>query len=91
VPGRTDQTPYEYATLVTERLPATALQVGMIAELFVRDQFGRAESSPGDELAAKQAWRAMRPSILRAFLKRVAELARSGLRLDWRRKLHEGR
>jgi transglutaminase-like putative cysteine protease len=91
VPGRIDQTPYEYAALLTKRLPASALQVGMIAELFVRDRFGRGGSSPGDQMAAKQAWRALRPSMFRAFLKRVPELARSGLRLDWRRKLREGR
>jgi transglutaminase-like putative cysteine protease len=91
VAGRIDQTPYEYAILVTERLPQSALQVGLIAEMYVRDRFGHGGSNPGDETAAKQAWRALRPSMFGALLQRVPQLARSGLRLDWWRKLGEER
>jgi transglutaminase-like putative cysteine protease len=91
VPGRADQTPYEYGITVTERFPASALQVGRIADLFVRDQFGAAGASPADEAAAKQAWRALRPAMLRAFLRRGPQLVRSRLRVVWRRELHGGR
>jgi transglutaminase-like putative cysteine protease len=90
VPGRADQTPYEYETMVTERFPASALQVGMIAELYVRDRFGAAGASPADEAAARQAWRALRVAMLAAFLRRGPQVVRSRLRVDWRRKLRGG-
>jgi transglutaminase-like putative cysteine protease len=86
VRGRIDQTPYEYAVVVAERLPGSASQVGRIAELFVRDQFGREEMSPADERAAREAWATLRPSMVRAMLRRLPNRVRSAVSLDWRRR-----
>jgi transglutaminase-like putative cysteine protease len=86
VTGHIHHTPYEYASLVAERLPGSAPQVGRIAALFVRDQFGRETMSAADERAARQAWTTLRPSMLRALLRRLPNRLRSAVSLDWRRK-----
>ncbi len=80
VTGRAHYTPYEYASLVAQRLPASAPQVGQIADLFVRDQFAQGAVGPADEQNAKRAWGMLRPSMFRALLRRLPELLRSSVR-----------
>jgi transglutaminase-like putative cysteine protease len=80
VTGHVHHTPYEYASLVAERLPASAPQVAQITDLFVRDQFAQGAVGPADEREAKQAWGVLRPSMFKALLRRLPELLRSGVR-----------
>lgn len=84
VTGYVHHTPYEYASLVSQRLPASAPQVGQIADLYVRDQFAQRSVSPEDEQTAKQAWGILRPSMFRALLRRLPELVRSSMHRPWR-------
>jgi transglutaminase-like putative cysteine protease len=84
VTGYVHHTPYEYASLVAQCLPASAPQVGQIAALFVRDQFAQKGASSTEEQTAKQAWQVLRPSMFRALLRRLPEVARSSVRHLWR-------
>jgi len=79
--GHSYQTPYEYASLMADRLPQAASQARQIAELFVRDQFGPSAAGLAEEKAAEQAWQALRPVVLRRLVRRPPELLRAAFRL----------
>ncbi len=77
--GQPSQTPYEYATLVAQRLPQGAPRIECIAELFVRDQFDCRAVSRAEEEAAREAWSALRSLVWRRLPGRIPELLRSAL------------
>lgn len=79
--GHSHQTPYEYASLIGDRLPRAASQARQIAELFVRDQFSLRAVDREEEKAAEQAWQALRPVVLRRLVRRPQELLRAAFRL----------
>jgi len=80
VKGEIFQTPYEYAILVAQRVPETTPHVERIAELYVRDRFGRLAVGKSEESDAEEAWQAMQPMVWRGLLHRIPELVRSALR-----------
>lgn len=67
-PCQPHQTPYEYAALLNQLLPAGQAQIQLIVELYVLEKFaGRA----GDSEIARQAWREIQPLLLRRMMTRT--------------------
>jgi hypothetical protein len=83
VRGEAHDTPYEYASIVGQHIPRSAPHVEEIAGIFVRDKFGPRGGVRGGQHAAEQAWKELRPLVLRRAVDRIPELVRSALR--WRR------
>jgi transglutaminase-like putative cysteine protease len=80
VKGETFHTPYEYASLIVQRVPETTPGVERIAELYVRDRFSRRAVEEAEERDAEEAWEAMRPLVWRGLVQRIPELVQSALR-----------
>jgi transglutaminase-like putative cysteine protease len=67
-PCQPHQTPYEYAAVLSQALPAGREQIRLITELYVLERFA---SRPGDSELARRAWSEIRPLLLRRILTRM--------------------
>jgi len=77
LPPRPQQTPYEYAAVLIEAVPAGREQVRRIVDEYVKARFGRREDQDSEVL---EAWRALRSLLGKYWLSRWKEkLARSRL------------
>jgi transglutaminase-like putative cysteine protease len=80
VKAHASQTPYEYASLLCQRLPQSAeLQVRRIVELFVRDRFEREGISRWEQQEAEEYWTALRPLMWQRVVRRIPGLMLSAL------------
>jgi transglutaminase-like putative cysteine protease len=62
------QTPYEYAAILSQTLPAGREQVHTITRMYVLEKFAR---RPGDSEIARRAWQEIHPLLLRYVLRRM--------------------
>jgi len=67
-PWQPHQTPYEYAAVLGQALPAGREQIRLITELYVLERFA---GRPGDSEMARRAWSEIRPLFLRRILRRM--------------------
>ena len=58
-------TPYEYASEVSRRIPASRYHAQTVADLYVRERYGRAQPSDDELLAGNNAWRRLRGMVVR--------------------------
>ncbi|MDI3339887.1 MAG: transglutaminase domain-containing protein [Sphaerobacter sp.] len=79
LPPRAAQTPYEYAAVVARHLPAARPHIRLLADLYVRERYGRRPASPEELNRARTAWLRLRTLLLRY-----------GLLQRWRRRGADG-
>jgi len=61
---RPTQTPEEYGSLLSRLLPESAANVQLIVSAYVRNQFGRKDSTGEEKASVQQAWRKLRPRLI---------------------------
>jgi transglutaminase-like putative cysteine protease len=64
------QTPYEHAVAVSRVVPDGERPALYIAGLYTRERYGNKPSSRGEQTKANQAWRELRPKLVRTTLLR---------------------
>jgi transglutaminase-like putative cysteine protease len=57
------KTPYEYATALVEALPQGRTQIVQITDFYVKERFSSQGTNEGELEEAKEAWRALRPTL----------------------------
>ncbi len=57
------QTPYEYAAALVEALPQGRAQIVQITDFYVKERFSSEGTDEGEIEEAKEAWRALRPTL----------------------------
>jgi hypothetical protein len=73
------QTPYEQAQMLSGAMPRSEPMIGRVANLYVRERYGRAAADP---VEVRSAWRGLRWPMWWTGLKR-----RSPRSISWPRKL----
>lgn len=77
LPPEQHATPYEYAADLAETLPDHKQGVTAIADLYVRERFGRQRPFPGEVVEAEQAWRQLRWPLLARVFQRMRKRGRT--------------
>jgi hypothetical protein len=57
------KTPYEYAAALVEALPQGRTQIVQITDFYVKERFSSEGTEGGEIEEAKEAWRALRPTL----------------------------
>jgi transglutaminase-like putative cysteine protease len=57
------KTPYEYAAALVEALPQGRTQIVQITDFYVKERFSSGGTEGGEIEEAKEAWRALRPTL----------------------------
>ncbi len=68
---RAAQTPHEFASSLSARIPSAAAQIVRIADLYVRSLFARDGLSEAEQQEAKQLWSPLRKNFATYFLNSV--------------------
>lgn len=80
--GEFHQTPFEYASVLAERVPPGTHQIERITALYVRERFAPHAADSRGEQEAEEAWQKLRPLLTQALLRKVRRSIRGSLR--WR-------
>lgn len=71
LPTKPSMTPYEYASTVSRHIPGARTHVSFLADLYVRERYGRHPATATDLSRARAAWLRVRVLLLRfLFLQR---------------------
>ncbi len=68
VPSRPSMTPYEYAAMIAERIPGSEPDVRYLADLYVRERYGRQPATERELWKARQSWLHLRVLFFRHLL-----------------------
>jgi transglutaminase-like putative cysteine protease len=71
LPPEENATPFEYADDLADTIPDQRGEIATIANLYVRERFGRHRPFPGEVVEVEQAWRGLRWPLLARLLHRV--------------------
>ena len=71
LPPEENSTPFEYADDLADTMPDQRGEIATIANLYVRERFGRHRPFPGEVVEVEQAWRGLRWPLLARLLQRV--------------------
>lgn len=68
IPSRPSMTPYEYATMIAKRIPGSEPDVRFLADLYVRERYGRQPATESELGKARQSWLHLRELFIRHLL-----------------------
>ena len=68
IPARPSMTPYEYAALIAKRIPGSEPYARFLADLYVRERYGRQPVTESELWKARESWLQLRILFLRYFL-----------------------
>lgn len=68
VPAHPSMTPYEYAEMIAQRIPGSESDARYLADLYVREQYGRQPATESELWKARESWFHLRVLLLRHLL-----------------------
>jgi transglutaminase-like putative cysteine protease len=68
IPARPSMTPYEYAAIIAKRIPGSEPYARFLADLYVRERYGRQPVTESELWKARESWLQLRILFLRYFL-----------------------